>query len=157
VTMLGVIGDGSGERGAAMTSALTHFKTAGVFPEDASCGAGDVVHRRTGRGLALEMETHVGKRSLLIGEAGGFVCALSGEGLYPAIGSAALAVETCVEALAAAHLQDALADFDSAWRREMVEYLRLPNVDLRFLLPLVFSNEQMARKLAGAFVCGENI
>jgi len=33
----------------------------------------------------------------------------------------------------------------------------LPNVDLRFLLPLVFSNGQMARKQAGSFVCGENI
>jgi hypothetical protein len=39
----------------------------------------------------------------------------------------------------------------------MAEYLRPPNADLHFLLPLVFSNEQMAKRLAAAFWRGENV
>lgn len=113
--------------------------------------------RRVPRGGALELETHVVKRCLLIGDAGGFVSALSHEGLHPGFCAAAIAVRVCREALAAVHPQDALAEFDAAWRSETADYIRMPNADLRFLLPLVFSNPQMARKLAGAFALGENI
>lgn len=78
-------------------------------------------------------------------------------GTDPAIGSAARVAETCVAALAAMHPQDALADFDGVRRRERVESLRMSSVDLRFLPPPVFSSEAVARELAGAFVCGENV
>jgi flavin-dependent dehydrogenase len=113
--------------------------------------------RRIPRGLAMDLDTHVLKRSLIIGDAGGYVTALSHEGLYPAIWSARLAVDVCKAALASAHVQDGLAEFDTLWRREMVDYLRLPNNDLRFLIPLVFSNKLMAAKLAHAFIGGRNI
>lgn len=109
------------------------------------------------RGVALEMETHVGKRTLSIGDAGGFVSALSHDGLLPSIQSARIAVEVVGTALASDHLQDALADFDSRWRHELVDYLRLPNTDLRFLIPLAFSNKLMAQRLAMAFLAGGNI
>jgi len=39
----------------------------------------------------------------------------------------------------------------------MAEYLRPPNADLHFLLPLVFSNQQMADRMALACWQGENI
>ena len=109
------------------------------------------------RGVALDTETHVAKHCLFIGDAGGYVCALSQEGLYPSLWSAKLAVDVCETALQSAHPQDALIEFDARWRQEMVDYLRLPNADLRFLLPLIFTNDRMAKKLAHSFLLGENI
>lgn len=132
-------------------------KTDGILPADLKIDSNEQVYRKIPRGLALDMETHGAKRSLVVGDAGGFVATLSHEGLYPAIWSADLAVETCANAMKSSHPQDTLADFDNRWRQEMVEYLRLPNVDLRFLMPLMFSNEQMAQKLARAFLYGENL
>ena len=79
------------------------------------------------------------------------------EGIYPAIWSARLAAETCAKAAAGTHPQDQLREFSTAWRSAMGEYLRLPNTDLHFLLPLVFSNRQMAQKMAAAVWRGENI
>lgn len=115
------------------------------------------VVRPLSRGAALEMESHVGKRSILIGDAGGFVSALSHDRLHPAIQSARLAVDTCRTALTSAQPQDTLAEFDHNWRHDLVEFLRLPNTDLRFLVPLVFTNELMAKKLANAFIAGTNL
>ncbi|MBN1490506.1 MAG: FAD-dependent monooxygenase [Phycisphaerae bacterium] len=106
---------------------------------------------------ALEMDSHVGKRTLVIGEAGGFVAAPTGEGLYPGIWSAAIAATVIHDALEGPHTQDALRAFDTEWRTRMADYLRPPNTDLQFLLPLIFANEQMAARLAGAFLSGENL
>jgi 2-polyprenyl-6-methoxyphenol hydroxylase-like FAD-dependent oxidoreductase len=108
-------------------------------------------------GCALEMETHVGKHTLLIGDAGGFVCAASNEGLYPGMWSAQIAAEVVAQALAARNSQDVLMQFESRWRSEMGEYLRMPNTDLQFLLPLIFSNQPMADRMGAAFFFGENI
>jgi flavin-dependent dehydrogenase len=105
-------------------------------------------------GGALEMETLVGKRCLLIGEAGGFVAAFSGERLYPEMSSGAAAAAAVGEALQAEVLQDALLGFSTAWRGELAEYLRLPNTDLALLMPLVFSNSQMSARVTRAFLLG---
>jgi flavin-dependent dehydrogenase len=106
-------------------------------------------------GVALEMESHVGKRCLLIGDAGGFVSAFSNEGLYPALCSGWLAAQTVASACAAPVLQDELASFSAAWRGALAEYLRLPSTDLGLLLPMVFSNAQMSARVARAFLLGQ--
>ncbi|MCG8407019.1 MAG: FAD-dependent monooxygenase [Phycisphaerales bacterium] len=158
ITLVGLITEAPPDRVESKFQFTVDWgKDDGVLPSDLVIDPGNLVHRTIPRGLALDMETHGAKRSLVIGDAGGFIPALSHDGLYPAIWSAELAVETCVSALDSPHPQDALSEFDHRWRRDMVEYLRLPNVDLRFLLPLVFSNEQMAQKVARAFVYGENL
>jgi len=108
-------------------------------------------------GAALEMEAHVAKRSLLAGRAGGFVATVSGETLYPAMWSAALAADVIDAALTADSLQDQLGRFEAIWRSRMAEYLRLPNADLELLLPLVFANQRMADKMAAAFFAGQNL
>ncbi len=105
-------------------------------------------------GVGLGMDTHVGKRCLLIGDAGGFVTAFSNEGIYPAMRSGEIAAEVAASAVAARVPQDELARFDGAWRSGLAEYLRMPNTDLSLLLPLVFGNEQMARRVARAFLLG---
>ncbi|MCK4342904.1 MAG: hypothetical protein KAY37_14415, partial [Phycisphaerae bacterium] len=106
-------------------------------------------------GVALEMESHVSKRCLLIGDAGGFVAAFSNEGLYPALRSGRLGAETVAGALVAPVLQDELATFSSTWRADLAEYLRMPNTDLGLLLPMVFNNPQMSRRVARAFLLGQ--
>jgi flavin-dependent dehydrogenase len=106
-------------------------------------------------GAALDMETHVGKRTLLIGDAGGFVAAFSNEGIYPALKSGWLAAETAARALKSPVVQDELATFSAVWRAELAEYLRMPNTDLSLLLPLVFNNAQMSKRVARAFLMGQ--
>jgi flavin-dependent dehydrogenase len=106
-------------------------------------------------GVALDVETHVGKRALLIGDAGGFVSAFSNEGIYPALKSGWLAAETAARALKSPVLQDELAMFSAVWRADLAEYLRMPNTDLSLLLPLVFNNAQMSKRVARAFLLGQ--
>ena len=106
---------------------------------------------------ALEFDSHVGKHCLRIGDAGGFLSAVSHEGIYPAMWSARLASEVLSQALGSRHPQDALHQFDAQWRMTMAEYLRLPNADTQFLLPLIFTNQQMADRMAAACWRGENI
>ncbi|MBI4582221.1 MAG: hypothetical protein HY718_21175, partial [Planctomycetes bacterium] len=81
----------------------------------------------------------------------------SGEGLYPAVWSARLAVDGIVAAMAGPHPQDQLRQFSTTWRSTMAEYLRPPNTDVHFLLPLILSNRQMASRMADAFWLGHNI
>lgn len=106
---------------------------------------------------ALDMDTHVSKHCMLIGDAGGFISAASQEGLYPAMWSAQIAAGVVDEALRSRHSQDMLKTFDTAWRVKMADYLRSPNTDPQFLVPLVFSNQPMADRMAAAFFSGENI
>lgn len=101
------------------------------------------------------METHVGKRCVLIGEAGGFVSAFSNEAIYPCMSSGWTAADAAVRALQAPVLQDELLSFSSAWRAELADYLRLPNTDLALLMPLVFNNPQMSARVARAFLLGQ--
>lgn len=106
-------------------------------------------------GVALDLDTHVGKRCLLIGDAGGFVAAFSNEGIYPAMKSGVVAVDVVSRALKAPVLQDELATFGAEWRTQLADYLRMPNTDLSLLVPLVFSNPQMCLRVARAFLQGQ--
>jgi flavin-dependent dehydrogenase len=105
-------------------------------------------------GVALDLETHVGKHTLLVGGAGGFAAAFSGERLYPAMRSGWIAVEAVERALGASLPQDALQAFGALWRQALSDYLRLPNAELSLLLPLVLRNPQMGRRLVRAFLAG---
>lgn len=154
---VGWVGAAEGEKARrGLVDAARKLKSPGdVVPDDEIGRASRL--RRIPRGTALEMETHVAKRALLIGDAGGFVSAFGHDSLYPSLWASRIAADVVHRALGSAHPQDTLAEFDSLWRRDMVEHLRIPNTDLRFLIPLVFSNAVMAKKLATAFVCGTNI
>ncbi len=112
---------------------------------------------RTPAAAALDMDSHVRKHTLLAGDAGGFVSAVSNEGIYPAMWSGRLAAEVLEIAVTSKHSQDALIGFDASWRVEMADYLRSPHTDVRFLLPLIFANQPMADRMGAAFFHGENI
>jgi flavin-dependent dehydrogenase len=127
------------------------------FGEDLTPEASKAICTPTFPFSALEMDSHVGKHTLTIGDAGGFFAAASHEGLYPAMWSAKIAVKVILEAHKSTFTQDGLISFDTAWRLEMGDFLRPPNTDLQLLLPLIFSNQPMADRMASAFFAGENI
>ena len=115
-------------------------------------------------GAAVEFENHVGKRTVLVGDAGGFVSAATGEGIYPGIRSAALAADCILAALEAdtgrldgSTCQDELLRFRACWRREMAGHLQMPNVNVTFLLPLIYTNQEICDRFARAFLFGENL
>ena len=128
-----------------------------IIPVDLSGEAVRVKAVKSPASVALDLDTHVGKHTLLIGDAGGFVAAASNEGVFPAMWSAQIAAEVVGKALATKHSQDELMGYDTAWRMQMADYLRSPNTDPQFLLPLVFSNQAMANRMGAAFFNGENI
>lgn len=156
--VLRMVTDGTGSDAARrLCAATTRLIDAGLIVSRTDvCPEAVVLHPAPVRS-ALEIDSHVNKRTLLIGDAGGFVSETSGEGIYPAIWSAQLATECLLAAEGSAHPQDELRRFSSAWRSTMADYLRAPNTDVHFLLPLIFSNQQMADRMAAAFWTGTNI
>lgn len=128
-----------------------------ITPVNLSPEAANAVVFRNPVAAALDMDTHITKHCMVIGDAGGFIAAVSQEGLFPAIWSAQIAADVVDEALRSRHSQDVLKSFDTAWRMKMANYLRSPNTDPQFLVPLVFTNQPMADRMAAAFFSGENI
>ncbi|MEK6674153.1 MAG: FAD-dependent oxidoreductase [Planctomycetota bacterium] len=152
------------DSGLVVPTLVTLCKAAferGVIPMDLSALAARAEVIPSPAAAALDMDTHVRKHALVIGDAGGFVAATSNEGIYPAMWSAKIAAGVAHTALEAAAKgtpsQDQLMAFDTAWRIQMADYLRSPHTDIQFLLPLIFSNQQMADRMAAAFFAGENI
>lgn len=149
-----------GARDGAVTALVTLCRAAvakGLIPIDLTDKAVKATATRSPASAALDMDSHVRKHTLLIGDAGGFVSAVSNEGIYPAIWSATIAAEVVDAALSSEHSQDELMKFNAAWRVKMADHLRSPHTDIRFLLPLVFSNQPMADRMAAAFFFGDNI
>jgi len=129
----------------------------GLLSKDLAIEEAEITWRRAPTRFSLEFDSHVGKRSVLIGDAGGFVSAASREGIYPAMWSAQVAADVVTQALKSRHPQDELRLFNTRWRTAMAEYLRPPTSETGFLLPLIFSNQQMADRMAAACWRGENI
>jgi len=98
----------------------------------------------------------VANRTLLIGPAGGFYTACA-EDIYPNCWSAHFAVEVAAKALKERHLQDALGAYRETWGSTLGDYLRGPQENLRFLLPLVYRNSVMTARMGEAILSGESV
>jgi hypothetical protein len=98
----------------------------------------------------------VASRTLLIGPEGGFYSACS-EDIYPNCWSALFAAEAIKKALREPHLQDALQPASQKWRTILGEYLRGPQQNLRFLLPLVYRNQKMTTRLTESILQGKKV
>jgi flavin-dependent dehydrogenase len=98
----------------------------------------------------------VANRTLLIGPAGGFYTACT-EDIYPNCWSAVYAVEVAKKALKEKHLQDALQPYRQRWGATLGDYLRGPQQNLRFLLPLVYRNGMMTARLTEAILLGRSV
>lgn len=154
--LIGVVGDSNPKEIVEYFEAfVSDGQAAGLLPKDLRIDRPSVWPVPAGR--AIEMEAHVAKRSLLVGEAGGFVTAISYEGIYPSMWSASIAAGVVVDAAQSRNPQDALGEYDVRWRTAMADYLRMPDADLEFLLPLIFGNQQIADRMAMAFLTGKNL
>ena len=136
---------------------LTRLRDAGLLNGRPAVDPDTLDTWRSPAGAALEYDGHVAKRALLIGNAGGFVASVSHEAIWPAMWSAKIATAVLRRALTADNAQDELIRFDAQWRTTLADYLRMPNTDMQFLMPLIFSNQQIADRMATAFLTGENI
>jgi flavin-dependent dehydrogenase len=144
------------EAPARLKAFAEQMTAAGLLPDEAVPAPAGMI-RRVPAGAALESDDQVGKRVLFLGDAGGFAGAVVGEGIFPAMWSARLAAETVIDAFKAPKFQDALSGYKRRWRTEMAEHLRMPNTNMSFLLPLIFSNQQMTDRFAKAVLYGKNI
>jgi hypothetical protein len=98
----------------------------------------------------------VANRTLLIGPAGGFYSACS-EDIYPNCWSAIHAADSVKKALKEPHLQDALHPYRHCWRTTLGDYLRGPQQNLRFLLPMVYRNKIMSARLSESILMGKSV
>lgn len=98
----------------------------------------------------------VANRTLLIGPAGGFYSA-TGEDLYPNCWSAIYAADVLKKAMKEPHLQDAIQPYRQRWRTTLGDYLRGPQQNLRFLLPLVYRNQVMTDRLSDSILLGKGL
>lgn len=108
-------------------------------------------------GAALELETHLAKRTLLLGTAGGFASATTGQTLDPGIRSAMVAVEAADKALKSRKVQEALSGYKNQWRETLADRIRPPGTSIHMLLPMVLSNKAMTGKFAKAFLYGASL
>lgn len=133
---------------------VVDLKRAGLLPEKVRASSPKAALIPAGG--AIDCEQHVGKRTVLIGDAGGFVSAATGEGIYPAMLSARVAARCIDRALGARQPQDALLEFKFAWRRSFAEYIQMPNANLPLLLPLIYDNGELCKRLAECYLFGRN-
>lgn len=99
-------------------------------------------------------------RVVLIGDAAGFVSGSTGEGIYPAMVSAEVAVDLVHQALKGPSHAAVLETFNSKWRRELGDYIkRLPGGDrecqTRGRLDMIFKYPFVPRIAGRAFLYGE--
>jgi flavin-dependent dehydrogenase len=102
------------------------------------------------------MHEGVANRTLLIGPAGGFYSACS-EDIYPNCWSSVYAADAVKKALKELHLQDALQPYRYRWRTTLGDYLRGPQQNLRFLLPMVYRNQKMTARLTESILMGKSV
>jgi hypothetical protein len=98
----------------------------------------------------------VANRALLFGPAGGFYSACA-EDIYPNCWSALFAVDVVKKAIKERHLQDAIGSYRQEWGATLGDYLRGPQQNLRFLLPLVYRNPVMTNRIGEAILTGASV
>ncbi len=136
---------------------LSSLQRAGMLPADLPLGRARGAVWHPPAGAALEMESHVAKRCILAGTAGGFCEPVTGQTLRPSVESALLAAQAALAALQSANTQETLMEFKTAWREHLARYLRPPSIPLHLLLPLLFVNRSMVDKFTRALLYGESI
>ncbi|HEX5412088.1 MAG TPA: NAD(P)/FAD-dependent oxidoreductase [Terriglobia bacterium] len=99
-------------------------------------------------------------RVMLIGDAAGFVSGSTGEGIYPAMVSAEVAVDVFHQALKRPSPAAVLETYNAKWRGELGDYVkRLPGGDqegqTRGRIEMIFKYPLVPRIAARAFLYGE--
>ena len=147
----------AGSRTRELSAMVTALQQRGLLPGDLSLAKARGAFWRPPAGVALELETHVAKRCLLMGTAGGFAEAVTGQTLTASVRSALVAAKIASEALGSDRCQDALMRFKNSWRRSLASFIRPPNTSLPMLLPLLFVNRRMVARFTAALLEGKDI
>jgi len=147
----------SGNRALELSAMLGALQKADILPGDLRLERARGAVWRPPAGVALELETHVAKRCLLTGTAGGFADSITGHTLTPSVRSALLAADVALGAADSDETQNILMRFKNSWRKSLASYLRPPNTSLQMLLPLLFANRRIVSKFTRALLYGENI
>lgn len=147
----------AGTRGEELSGLLSGLQQAELLPAKLPLGRAKGAVWYPPAGVALDMETHVAKRCLLLGTAGGFAESVTGHTLTPTVRSALLGAEVAIEALAGDKMQETLMKFKTHWRKSLASYLRPPSTSLQMLLPLLFANQNILGKFTAALISGKNI
>lgn len=147
----------AGTRAAELSAMLATLQAAELLPARLSLGRARGAVWLPPAGVALELETHVAKRCLLVGTAGGFAEAVTGQTLAASVRSALLAADVARKALDSDDCQEALMHFKTVWRRSLADFIRPPNTSLQMLLPLLFANKRIIGRFTAALLEGKNI
>ncbi len=108
-------------------------------------------------GAALQLDLVAEGRVFLVGDAGGFVAAASGEGIFPGMMSGRLAARAIAEACARGSEAEAAGQYRAEVREELAGPLAMPSVDLSLVMDQLFRDQRVADRLARAFLFGEPI
>ncbi len=147
----------AGTRASELSSMVTDLQRAGILPGSLQLGRARGAVWHPPAAAALELESHVAKRCILAGTAGGFAESITGQTLRPSVESALLAADAAMAALKSPDTQETLMRFKTSWRKHMADYLRPPTTALHLLLPLLFVNQSIVGKFTRALLYGENI
>jgi len=93
---------------------------------------------------------------LAVGDAGGFVSAATGEGIFPGMLSGKLAADVIAGALSRGDLGE-LGQYEKRARDEIGPQLASDSATLAALLPMVFDNRNVAERCARYFLFGERL
>ncbi len=147
----------TGTRAAELSALVTRLQQGGAIPSKLPLHRAAGAVWRPPAGAALEQEIHVAKRCLLAGSAGGFAEVVTGQTLYASVASALLAADVAGKALAGTgkNLQATLTEYRTSWRRQLEKRLLRPSTPFQVLLPLVFANPKVARRLSAILLCGQ--
>jgi flavin-dependent dehydrogenase len=143
--------------GADLGELIARLQRAGLLPGKLNLAKASAAMWRPPGGVALELETHLAKRTLLVGTAGGFASGMTGQTLDPSIRSAMVAADVASRALRSAQPQEVLADYKSQWRDVLADRIRPTGTSLQMLMPMVLSNRAMTERFARALLYGDNI
>jgi len=150
--------DPSGVNGAdELAHLVSRLQAASLLPAKLRLSSASAAMWRPPGGVALDLETHLAKRTLMIGTAGGFASAMTGQTVDPSVRSALAAADVAHRALRSPRPQDILAEYKNHWRDELADRIRPPGSSMGMLMPMVLSNQAMTRRFARAFLYGENI
>lgn len=145
----------AGMRSAELSALVARMQQTGLLPAKLPLHRARGAVWRPPGGLALELETHVSKRCVLAGTAGGFVEPVAGQALYTAVASALLAAQATLKALDSQDVCEALMAYRTSWRKQLEKRLLRPGTPFQVLLPLVFANPKVASRLTSTLLFGQ--
>jgi len=147
----------AGNRAAELSQMAATLQSNGLLPRRSPLQKARGAVWTPPAGTALEMETHVAKRCLLAGTAGGFADGMTGNALPASMRSAVLAADVAAQSVGDDDPQGTLRKFHTGWQKQLADGLRPPSTSLQMLLPLLFVNPRIAGKFARALLYGEPI